>query len=88
VSARGLSAGHAAGRPAGAPDRAPGDGGGPKADAWRLEAVAGAELLTVRSAAGEEVAMTVSLPRASHRGEDHVLRLLAAATVAQLRRLP
>ena len=32
--------------------------------------------------------MTVSLPRASRRGEDHVLRLLAAATAAQLRRLP
>jgi excisionase family DNA binding protein len=84
VTARGRSAGHAAGMPAGADvpdDDARGEG-------WRLEAVAGVELLTVRSAAGEEVAMTVSLPRASRRGEGHVLRLLAAATAAQLRRLP
>ena len=83
ASARGLSAGHAAG--------AGEDGGAsPRTDAapgWRLEAVAGAELLTVRSGGGEDVGMTVSLPRASRRGEDHVLRLLAAAVGAQLQRL-
>ncbi len=86
VTARGLSAGHAAGGahdPAAAGTRGPG-----AADGWRLGAVPGAELLTVHSARGEEVAMTVSLPRGSRRGEDHVLRLLAAATAAQLRRLP
>ena len=80
VSARVLSAGHAA-RPPVDVDGGAGDAG------WRTEAVAGAEVLTVRSAAGEDVALTVSLPRASRRGEAHVLRLLAAATGAHLRRL-
>jgi excisionase family DNA binding protein len=90
VSARGLSAGHAAGVPAPG-DEPVGGGGAPGAVAgagWRLEAVPGAELLNVHSAGGEDVGMTASLPRASRRGEAHVLRLLAAATAAQLRRLP
>ena len=80
VSARGLSAGHAV-RPREHADGVTGHAG------WRTEAVAGAEVVTVRSAAGEDVALTVSLPRASRRGEAHVLRLLAAAVGAQLRRL-
>ena len=41
----------------------------------------------MRSAGGEDVGMTVTLPRESRRGEAHVLRLLAATTAAQLRRL-
>jgi hypothetical protein len=80
VSARVLSAGYAA-RPPVDVDGGAGDAG------WRTEAVAGAEVLTVRSAAGEDVALTVSLPRSSRRGEAHVLRLLAAAAGAHLRRL-
>lgn len=91
ASARGLSAGHAVAAPGG-PDA---DGGGAGTDlgaggtaaVWRVEAVPGAELLTVRSGGGEEVALTASLPRSSFRGEAHALRLLAAATAAQLRRL-
>jgi excisionase family DNA binding protein len=81
VTAHGLSAGHAV-HPAGSGDARDAGCGGP----WRLETLPGAELLTVH-AAGEDVGMTASLPRGSRRGEDHVLRLLAAATAAQLRRL-
>ena len=84
VTGRGLSAGHAADVPVGADGAASADDG----RGWRLDAVSGAELLTVRSAGGEDVGMTASLPRASRRGEARVLRLLAAATAAQLRRLP
>ena len=89
VSARGLSAGYAVGPPDPEDDGDTGSGGSGReaGAAWRLGAVPGAELLTVHSAGGEDVGMTVSLPRASRRGEDHVLRLLAAATAAQLRRL-
>jgi len=89
VSARGLSAGYAVGPPdpEDAGDTGSGGSGREAGAAWRLGAVPGAELLTVHSAGGEDVGMTVSLPRASRRGEDHVLRLLAAATAAQLRRL-
>jgi excisionase family DNA binding protein len=86
VTVRGLSAGYAV-PPAGAGDAA-GAGADDPGDAWRLETLAGAELLTVHSAGGKDVGMTVSLPRGSRRGEDHVLRLLAAAVGAQLRRLP
>ncbi len=77
VAAEGISAGHAAhsASPAGVDD------------ALRLETVPGAELLTVHSAGGAKVGMTLSLPRPSRPGEGHVLRLLAAATAAQLRRL-
>jgi hypothetical protein len=87
VSARGHSAGSAAGAQAGT-DRSTPVEGGRGGSGWRLEAVAGAELLTVRSGGREEVALTASLPRAARRGEDHILRLLAAAVGAQLRRSP
>jgi excisionase family DNA binding protein len=80
ASAHGVSAGHAVGAHEGA-DGDAGDAG------WRTEAVAGAEVLTVRAAAGEDVALTATLPRASRRGDAHVLRLLAAAAGAQLQRL-
>jgi excisionase family DNA binding protein len=84
VTGRGLNAGHASGAEA-ADDSAGAQGA---AGGWRLDAVPGAELLAVHSAAGEDVGMTVALPRASRRAEAHVLRLLAAAVGAQLRRLP
>jgi len=97
ASARGLSAGHAAGaqdvaaragRAAGGPE-ASDTPPGPNAGAGRrLEAVAGAELLTVRSGGGWDVVLTATLPRASRRGEAHILRLLAAAAAAQMQRLP
>jgi excisionase family DNA binding protein len=77
VVAGGITAGHVS---------APALPAGPDV-AWRLETCTGAELLTVHSGGGADVAMTVSLPRSSRRGEDHVLRLLAAATAAQLLRL-
>lgn len=81
ASARGAGAGHAAPAPAGASDAG-------VHDAWRLETVAGAEVLTVRHVGDEDVALTLSLPRASRQGEAELLRLLAAATGICLRRLP
>ena len=87
VTARGLSAGHAAGRP-GRLGRADRRGRLEGVPARRgSKAVAGAEVLTVRDAGRTEVALTVSLPRASRRGDAHLLRVLAAATGAHLRRL-
>ena len=86
VSARGLSAGHAV-RPLPGADRPASVHGGRADGGWRLMEVAGAEVLTVHSAGREDVGMTVSLPRASRRGEAHILRLLAAVVAAQLRRL-
>jgi excisionase family DNA binding protein len=77
ATARGRSAGHAAGPPSSGSDGAAGD--------WWTEAVAGAEVLSVRHAAGGGVGMTMTLPRPSRRGETHLLRLLAAATGARLR---
>lgn len=48
-------------------------------DGW-LEAVAGAEVVTVRHAGEDRVALTASLPRASRLGDAHLLRVLAAAS--------
>ena len=42
----------------------------------------------MRHAGEDDVALTASLPRASRRGDAHLLRVLAAATGAHLRRLP
>jgi hypothetical protein len=86
VTARGLSAGHAVSPPDPAGPSEPGTPTG-RGGSWQLETLPGAELLTVHAAGGEDVGMTVSLPRASRRGEDRVLRLLAAAAGAHLRRL-
>ncbi len=87
ATARGLSAGHAADAAAGA-DVARAEAGPAGGDAWRLEAVAGAEVVTVRHAGEDGVALTASLPRASRLGDAHLLRVLAAATGGHLRRLP
>jgi excisionase family DNA binding protein len=77
ASARGSSAGHASEKRAGA-----------EAGEWELEAVRDAEVLTVRRAGGGDVGLTATLPRSSRRGETDLLRLLAAAAGAHLRRLP
>jgi excisionase family DNA binding protein len=86
VTARGLSAGHAVSPPDPASPAEPGAPAG-RSGGWQLQTLPGAELLTVHAAGEGDVGMTVSLPRASRRGEDRVLRLLAAAAGAQLRRL-
>lgn len=77
AGARGLSAGHA---PEGAAGAAAGE-------EWELEAVGAAEVLTVRRAGGD-VGLTVTLPRSARRGEQDLVRLLAAAADSHLRRFP